>query len=146
MKWADVLYPIPSIQVSAVWKVLLPLASLLIVSAQKPNSSVWKLPFTLNWGCWLAEWMSFVTRLYLVSKEIGFQSLMFVLQHWHQEYDSKFIKLLWSVYWMQKPLNKVLKSFLERIQNLNCKVVQTSSIVIHFLVSDSIVTHIFLES
>lgn len=26
MKWADVLYPIPSIQVSTVWKVLLPLA------------------------------------------------------------------------------------------------------------------------
>lgn len=50
MKWADVLYPIPSIQVSSVWKVLLPLASLLIVSVQKPNGSVWKLPFTLNWG------------------------------------------------------------------------------------------------
>lgn len=50
MKWADVLYSIPSIQVSTVWKVLLPLASFLMVSAQKPNGSGWKLPFTLNWG------------------------------------------------------------------------------------------------
>lgn len=94
----------------------------------------------------LAVWMSFVTRLYLVSKETGFQSLMFVVQYRHPEYDSKFIKSLWSLYWMQRPLNKVLKSFLERIQSLNCKVDQTSSILTHLLVSDSVVTRIFLES
>jgi len=42
--------------------------------------------------------MSFDTRLYLVSKETGFQPFMFVVQHLHPEYVSEFIKSLWYFY------------------------------------------------
>lgn len=76
-------------------------------------------PLHRTGACWLAVGMSFDTKLHLVSKETGFQSLMVVVQHLHPEYDSKFIKSLWYFYRMQKPLQKALKSLLERMRSLH---------------------------
>lgn len=59
------------------------------------------------------------------------------------EYDPKFIKSLSSVYWIQKPLNKVLDSFLGKGQSFICRVHQTPSILTNLLVSDRVVSYIF---